>query len=232
MLDEKRMWSFWQQGQNLQVNASGTICGSLWLWREAWKKREVRAPPHLDLKWLLTLSFLCFLEAIKQSWCASALLFHSRLDSVCFVEGMNLLRWPQTSLMMTPKKPLRGWGAGRRLGALLLCDCFCFSGSNVSYNQLGMRVYLAKLWSGVFRATADVSACFQKPRGKNYWKDKCYLSTCEEQLSFHELVTLWDLFRVALWSTEAQSVSSCWISAHLARRDPWNIKKKSFMISR
>lgn len=31
------------------------------------EKKKVRAPPHLDLKWLLTLSFLCFLEAIRQS---------------------------------------------------------------------------------------------------------------------------------------------------------------------
>lgn len=34
-------------------------------------------------------------------------------------------------------------------------------------------------------------------------------------------------FCVALWSAEAQSVSSCWVSAHLVLWDLWNIKKSS-----
>lgn len=61
---------------------------------------------------------------------------------ICYDGHKHLRWWRQRSLCGVG-------GAGRRLGALLQCDCFCFSGSNVSCNQLGMRVYLAKLWSGV-----------------------------------------------------------------------------------
>lgn len=149
-------------------------------------KQKVCAPPHPDSKWLLTFSFLCFLEAIRQSWCVSALLFQSRFNSAWFAEGMNLLRWPQTSLLM--KRNMLLWET------LLLCDCFCFSGSNVSWNQLGMRVYLAMLRSCVFRATAGKTSplVFRLP-GWKLLKGKCYLWLCEEQLSFHELVTLRDL---------------------------------------
>lgn len=38
---------------------------------------------------------------------------------------------------------------------LLLSNCFCFSGSNVSCNHLGMRVYLIMVWSCVFQTTTE-----------------------------------------------------------------------------
>lgn len=132
-------------------------------------KQKVCAPPHPDSKWLLTFSFLCFLEAIRQSWCVSALLFQSRFNSAWFAEGMNLLRWPQTSLLM--KRNMLLWET------LLLCDCFCFSGSNVSWNQLGMRVYLAMLRSCVFRATAGkTSPLVQTPGVKIIEREMLFMT--------------------------------------------------------
>ena len=81
-------------------------------------------------------------------------------------------------------------------------NCFCFSGSDVSCNHLGMRVcvtavLLVPQQRRSFRLFARFFFVFffffffWLPRRK---KDKCYVSACEEQLLFHELgVTLRDL---------------------------------------
>lgn len=111
----------------------------------------------------------------------------------------------------------------------LLPNCFCSCGSNVSCNHLGMRVYLMVAWSCVFRPTTEevcAGFChFQPPVVEIIERTNVICLRVGSSCCFMNLVWLRGTFRVAPWSVETQSVSSCWISAHLVLWDPWNIKK-------
>lgn len=74
-------------------------------------------------------------------------------------------------------------------------NCFCFFGSDVSCNHLGMRVcvMVVLLVPQQRRSFRLFGRFFFFPDSRGGKKDKCYLSACEEQLLFHELgVTLRD----------------------------------------
>lgn len=109
-----------------------------------------------------------------------------------------------------------------------LSNCFCSCGSNVSCHRLGMRVYLMVAW-GPRPSSHNRSLClfcrFQPPVVKIIERTNVIYLRVKSSRCFMNLVWLCGTFRVALWSVETQSVSSCWISAHLVLWDPWNIKK-------
>ena len=112
-------------------------------------------------------------------------------------------------------------------------NCFCFSGSDVSCNYLGMRVcvtavLLVPQQRRSFRLFARFfsfffSFSFSDSRGGKR-TNVMYLRV-KSSCCFMNLVWLCGTFRVAPRSVETRSVSSCWIPAHLVLWEPWNIKK-------
>lgn len=109
----------------------------------------------------------------------------------------------------------------------LLSNCFCFSSSNISCNHFGMR-FIWWWFGAVFFQTTILKRflliCrFQTPVVKNIKRTNVIYLRVKNSCCFMNLVWLCGTFRVALWSVEIQSVSSCWTH---------EILKKLFVISR
>lgn len=129
-----KIYAWWKA--NVIILTAGAKPPSKCFWNDMWVsvalegglKQKVCAPPHADSKWLLTLSFLCFLEAIRWSWCVSALLFQSGFDSVCFRRGIESVA---TATNISGEEIKYSPAAARS---------FCSSASNASCTYLGMRI--------------------------------------------------------------------------------------------
>lgn len=189
--DKKQMWSLWQWGPNFQVNVSGIIFGSLRLWSEAWNKKKCTSS-----------SGQCFL-ILNSCWLLALCLSWKKFDPKSMCEPITFpVLWTmcdsqrdeapwaactsRTSLM---KQNMLSWET------LLPSNYFCFSGSTVSYDLLG--IYLMRVWGCFFKPQQKGLIPFwhfSDSRGEKCQEDKCYSSLCEEQQLFHELgVTFQDL---------------------------------------